>query len=90
MVDAGGRDAQVNAALLTELLVETNSGRSAATALRLAGARITGTVDLRHSQVNRPFIAEGCYFDEPVDLIGAQLSWFEVRDSSIPSIGTSP
>lgn len=45
-----------------------------AVSLRLIGARITGSLDMSHARLDRPLIVECCYFDEPIDLVGARLA----------------
>lgn len=65
-----------------DLLPETGS-----VSLRLIGARITGSLDLRHARFDRPLIAECCYFDEPIELVGARLAWLSLRDCAVPGFG---
>ncbi|WP_345700807.1 oxidoreductase [Kitasatospora terrestris] len=70
-VRAGGRwgeERTVPARLLRELLLGDAPG-----ALRLAGARITGALDLGDGAVAHAVTFTGCHFEEPVVLRGASM-----------------
>ncbi|MFJ3790716.1 oxidoreductase [Kitasatospora sp. NPDC090091] len=63
-----GEERTVPAALLRELLLGAGGG-----ALRLAGARITGRLDLADTTVARGLHLEGCHFEQPLLLRGAVM-----------------
>src|SRR5215218_1160214 len=60
----------VAAALLADLLNDEGPGR--ARALRLAGARIVGQLDLEATELVCPVVLGGCWFAEPPVLDGAE------------------
>ncbi|GAA3816763.1 oxidoreductase [Sphaerisporangium flaviroseum] len=55
-------------------------------ALRLAGARITGPLDLDHSQITCPVELEDCHFDDDVLLNRAQVHRWSLSGSRLPSL----
>jgi hypothetical protein len=68
-----GKDRQVRAQLLYELLTGINGPKDARPrALRLAGARITGTLDLEATTLACPLMLRRCSFEQPVNLKEAQ------------------
>jgi hypothetical protein len=78
---------QVEAALVIEMLGDPQLSRDRERVpLRLIGARITGSLDLGHVRVARPLFVECCYFDESIELFGAQLAWLSLRDCTAPTI----
>jgi hypothetical protein len=59
---------QVRADVITGLLCAgTGSAPQPIAALSLAGARVTGRLDLRHARIVHPLVMKNCYFDEPAD-----------------------
>src|SRR5436305_13249930 len=77
---------QVPAGLIALLLSDVAEHTDGLVALRLAGARITGALDLRHTQIRHALILEDCYFDEPVDLTGAHAPWLSLQRCWIPGV----
>ena len=78
---------RVDAAMVAELLGDPDlSQERGSVPLRLIGARVTGSLDLGHARVGRALFAECCYFDEPIELSGAQLAWLSLRDCVMPAI----
>ena len=63
--------AEVLAHLLTEV-VAAERPRS----VRLAGARIAGTLDLEAARLACPVLLSGCWFEEPVNLAEASVPAF--------------
>ena len=60
---------QIRAALLAELLTGTSAPEGQPPrAMKLRGARITGSLDLEASTLACPLLLQDCYFDEPVNL----------------------
>ncbi|GGW71736.1 hypothetical protein GCM10010503_56260 [Streptomyces lucensis JCM 4490] len=58
-------------------------------ALRLRGARITGPLDLRNACVESVVHLTHCRFEDAVDLDGAQLRYFSLRDSELPRLSAT-
>ncbi|MEW1615306.1 MULTISPECIES: hypothetical protein [unclassified Streptomyces] len=61
-----GRERTVRAAVVARLLLGANDDRSGTVAaLRLAGTRISGSLDLSGAEIPHTFALEGCRLDEP-------------------------
>jgi adhesin HecA-like repeat protein len=75
----------VAAALLAELLTSTQGSRRPR-ALRLAGARIVGRLDLVATELVCPLLLWGCWFAEPVDLEEAQASFVGLWGCHLPGL----
>jgi hypothetical protein len=74
---------QVEAADLRQAAL---AGEADAYGLRLAGARIIGTLDLRAVRVPVPLVFTGCEFTEPLLIEGAELHELVIEDGSVPRI----
>ncbi|MGW2446510.1 oxidoreductase [Streptomyces sp. NPDC001675] len=89
-VDAGGRwghERRVRAAVIAALLLGANTTQPGAVAcLRLAGARITGRLNLAGAQIAHALWLDGCWFEESVDLLGASARTVVISDSRVPGI----
>lgn len=73
-----GEDRQVRGQLLYELLAGGNGPKDdRPRALKLAGARITGTLDLEAATLVCPLWLRRCFFDQPINL----------REVQAPSVG---
>jgi hypothetical protein len=87
---AGGRwgpERSVRAAVVAGLLLGSNDRRApAVAALRLAGARITGRLDLDEAEVRNPLRLEGCWFEEAVNLDGASTRTVRLTGSWLPGL----
>ncbi|MFE9764518.1 oxidoreductase [Streptomyces sp. NPDC005808] len=82
-----GPDRTVRAAVLVGLLLGGNAEPSGAVAgLRLAGARITGRLDLDGGETGHVLWLEHCRFDEAVSLYGASTRTVHIRDSRVPGV----
>jgi hypothetical protein len=82
-----GPERTVRAAVVAALLLGANDDRSGGVAaLRLAGARITGRLDLSGAEIRHTFSLEGCRLDETVRLHGATTRTIEITDSWVPGI----
>jgi hypothetical protein len=69
------------------LLLGANGGRPGAVAgLRLAGARVSGRLDLAGAQVAYPFWLEDCWFEEGVGLSGASTQSVAFVGSRVPGV----
>jgi hypothetical protein len=75
----------VPAALLTELLT-TSQGSRRPRALRLAGARITGKLDLEAAELACPLLLRGCWFAEPPTLDEAQAPSVRLPGCHLPGL----
>ncbi|QUQ63629.1 hypothetical protein [Kutzneria sp. CA-103260] len=54
--------------------------------LQLAGARITGSLDLSHGRIDQPFAFLECWFDEPIDLSATRTQAVFIQDCRVPGI----
>lgn len=91
--DDSGRDAQrspgrpVRAAVVAALLLGANDERpGAVAALRLAGARITGRLDLSGAEIRHTLSLEDCRLEGTVSLDGATTRTVGITNSRIPGI----
>jgi hypothetical protein len=89
-VDGGGRwgaGRTVRAAVIVALLLGGNTTQPGAVAcLRLAGARISGQLDLAGAEFAHALWIEGCWFEGSVDLFGASTQTLVITDSRVPGI----
>ncbi|MFF3595263.1 oxidoreductase [Kitasatospora indigofera] len=76
-----GEERTVRAEVLRALLLGGSAGR-----LRLAGALITGELDLADSTVGGTITLEGCRFERPVVLRGASMRSTGLIDCWIPGL----
>ncbi|MGP3988872.1 oxidoreductase [Streptomyces sp. 3N207] len=77
----------VRAAVIVALLLGANTVQPGAVAcLRLAGARISGRLDLAGVQVGHPLWFEDCWFEESVDLFGASTRSIAIVGSRVPGM----
>ncbi|MFB6504528.1 MULTISPECIES: oxidoreductase [unclassified Streptomyces] len=82
-----GPERTVRAAVVATLLLGGNHDRSGAVAaLRLAGTRITGRLDLSGTEICHTFSLEGCRLDEAVNVYGATTGTMAITDSWVPGI----
>ncbi|MGW3460099.1 oxidoreductase [Streptomyces olivaceoviridis] len=89
-VDEGwrwGPGRTVRAAVIVALLQGAHSGQPVAVAcLRLAGARISGHLDLAGAQIAHALWLDDCWFDEGVDLSGAAARSITIVRSRVPGV----
>jgi hypothetical protein len=77
----------VRADLLTELLTgRRQSETGAVRAVKLAGARITGVLDLEAARLACPLLLDGCSVDQPINLMEAQAEAIRLPGSYVPGI----
>jgi hypothetical protein len=82
-----GEDRQVRAQLLYELLVGINRPNDVRPrALNLAGARITGTLNLEATTLVCPLSLHRCYFDQPINLREAQAPAVRLPGCRVPGL----
>ena len=85
--ESWGADRQVRAQLLYELLTGGNGPKDARSrALRMAGARITGTLDLEAAIIVCPLSLRRYFFDEPIKLREAQAPTMRLPDCHAPGL----
>ncbi|TDB89849.1 hypothetical protein E1264_07040 [Actinomadura sp. KC216] len=84
--DGWGLDRTIRAKVIRTLLLgvdETPRG-GVVPALRLAGARIDGCLDLAHSEVSMAVFFDGCAFTDPPDLTWARTRAVELTRCRLP------
>ncbi|MET8825046.1 membrane-associated oxidoreductase [Streptomyces sp. NPDC004610] len=81
-----GPERTLRASVLKALLVSGPQEDGEVPALRVAGARITGPLDLTHAVLDTPIRLSRCHFTDPPDLYGAQLRRLSLRGSSLPAL----
>ncbi|MFI0406249.1 hypothetical protein [Actinomadura sp. 3N508] len=85
--DHWGHDRMVRAEVLVALLVgavEAEPGQVAA--VRLGGARITGSLNLGHADVSVPLALTGCSFDEAPHLYWASMNSVHLMRCRLPGL----
>jgi hypothetical protein len=80
-----GPDRTIRADVLAELLTQA-PGAQWPRALRLVGARITGTLDLADVDIPYPVMLLACRFDEPLNLLNATICSLWLPDCHLPEI----
>ncbi|MEU9703650.1 oxidoreductase [Streptomyces sp. NPDC047981] len=89
-VRGGGRwgaERTVRAAVIAALLLGANTTQSGAVgSLRLAGARITGPLNLSGAQIGHSLWLEECWFEESVDLFAASTQTLSLIGSRLPGL----
>ncbi|MGW6358542.1 oxidoreductase [Streptomyces sp. NPDC055092] len=82
-----GAGRTVRAAVIVALLLGGNTTQPGAVAcLRLAGARISGQLNLAGAQIAHALWIEDCWFEESVDVLGASLQTLVITGSRVPGI----
>lgn len=82
-----GPERTVRAAVLVALLLGGNAEPSGAVAsLRLAGARITGRLDLDGAEIGHVLWLEHCRLEEAVSLYGASTRTIRIKDCWVPGV----
>ncbi|WP_405805139.1 oxidoreductase [Streptomyces sp. NBC_00210] len=77
----------VRAAVIVALLQGANTAQPGAVAcLRLAGARISGHLNLAGAQIAHALWLEDCWFEEGVDLSGASTRSIAIVGSRVPGV----
>ncbi|MFF3817454.1 oxidoreductase [Streptomyces bluensis] len=77
----------VRAAVIVALLQGANTAHPGAVAcLRLAGARISGHLNLAGTQIAHAFWLGDCWFEEGVDLSGASTQSIAIVGSRVPGV----
>ncbi|MFE2737417.1 oxidoreductase [Streptomyces sp. NPDC059349] len=82
-----GGERTVRASVVMALLLGGNPGQPGSIpALRLAGARISGVLDLSGAEIEHGMWFEECWFDQSVRLYGAATRTIEIKASQLPGL----
>ena len=84
-----GPQRSVRAAVLRALLLDGPAESGEVAALKVAGARITGVLDLRYATVDSVVRLSHCRFDDVPDLSGAQLKYLNLTGSRLPGLASA-
>lgn len=87
--DGWGPERTVRASVLRALLLKAPRQEGEIAALKVAGARITGVLDLRYATVDSVLRLSSCRFEDVPDLSGAHLSYLNLSDSVLPGLGSA-
>ena len=75
----------IRADVLTHLLTEVAAAERPRS-VRLAGARIAGTLDLEAARLPCPVLLSGCWFEEPVNLAEASVPALRLPGCHLPGL----
>ncbi|MEU3257148.1 membrane-associated oxidoreductase [Streptomyces albidoflavus] len=81
-----GAERTIRAEVIRALLLGGSSEPGEAPALRVAGARITGVLDLQHAEIHHPIRLTSCHFRHSLELDGAQTRQLDLSGSSLPAL----
>ncbi|MFB7650822.1 MULTISPECIES: membrane-associated oxidoreductase [unclassified Streptomyces] len=81
-----GPERAVRAAVLRALLLDGPQEDGEVAALSLAGARVTGRLDLRNATVDHPVRLRHCHFDDVPRLDAARLRELNLSESVLPGL----
>ncbi|MET7938394.1 hypothetical protein [Streptomyces sp. NPDC005322] len=82
-----GVERTVRATVVATLLLGGNPGQPGSVpALRLAGARISGALDLSEAEIGHGLWFEGCWFEQDLELYGAATRTIEIKGSRLPGL----
>ncbi|MFE9445795.1 oxidoreductase [Streptomyces sp. NPDC006602] len=85
--DSWGGERTVRASVVSALLLGRNPGQPGSVpALRLAGARISGVLDLSGAEIVHGMWFEECWFEQGVGLYGAATRTVEIKGSRLPGL----
>lgn len=87
--DAWGPERTVRAAVLRALLLDGPVESGEVAALKVAGARITGVLDLRYATIDSVARLSHCHFDDVPDFSGAQLKYLNLTGSQLPGLASA-
>ncbi|MGC9537331.1 membrane-associated oxidoreductase [Streptomyces sp. UG1] len=79
----------VRAAVLRALLLDGPVVSGEVAALKVAGARVTGVLDLRYATVESVVRLSHCHFEDVPDLSGAQLKYLNLSGSRLPGLASA-
>ncbi|MGV9900197.1 hypothetical protein ACWDVV_40320, partial [Streptomyces tendae] len=81
-----GPERTVRASVLRSLLLDGPREDGRVAALSLAGARVTGRLDLQYATVDHPVRLRHCHFDEAPRFYGARLRELNLSESVLPGL----
>ncbi|AKZ59361.1 hypothetical protein SAM23877_6316 [Streptomyces ambofaciens ATCC 23877] len=81
-----GPERTVRAGVLRALLLDGPRQEGEVAALSLAGARVTGTLELQYATVDHPVRLRHCHFEEAPRLYAARLREVNLSESAIPGL----
>ncbi|MEV8015558.1 membrane-associated oxidoreductase [Streptomyces sp. NPDC086554] len=81
-----GPERTLRAEVLSELLLDGPRREGQTPVLRVTGARISGRLDLQYADVAAPVHLWSCYFDDTLDLYGAQFRQLYLGRSVLPGL----
>jgi hypothetical protein len=84
-----GPQRTVRATVLRALLLDGPVESGEVAALKVAGARITGVLDLRYAVVDSVVRLSHCRFDDVPDFSGAQLKYLNLTGSQLPGLASA-
>ncbi|MFG2549867.1 membrane-associated oxidoreductase [Streptomyces sp. NPDC048581] len=84
-----GEQRTVRAAVLKALLLDGPAVSGEVAALKVAGARITGVLDLRYATIESVARLSHCHFDDVPDFSGAQLKYLNLTGSRLPGLAAA-
>ncbi|GHG86043.1 membrane-associated oxidoreductase [Streptomyces lanatus] len=79
----------VRAVVLRALLLDGPVVSGEVAALKVAGAHVTGVLDLRYATIESVIRLSDCRFDEVPDLSGAQLKYLNLSGSVLPGLASA-
>ncbi|MEV0144959.1 MULTISPECIES: hypothetical protein [unclassified Nonomuraea] len=83
--DTWGPDRTVRASVITSLLLGAREGApGSVAAVRLRGARITGSLSILGGRVEHELVLSGCHLDEPVLLTATTTRTVRLTDCTLP------
>ena len=68
------------------ILSQQGAGHGGVAAVRLAGARISGLLDLVHAEVSFPVYLHGCWLEKAPDLRWSSIRHLDLSDSHFPAL----
>ncbi|MFJ6071668.1 membrane-associated oxidoreductase [Streptomyces sp. NPDC093065] len=83
---AWGPERTVRARVLRSLVLDGPREDGEVAALNLAGARVTGRLDLQYATVDHPVRLRHCHFDEAPRFYGARLRELNLSESVLPGL----
>ncbi|MFF7160070.1 membrane-associated oxidoreductase [Streptomyces sp. NPDC008086] len=84
-----GPERTVRATVLRALLLAGPVESGEVAALKVAGARITGVLDLRYAVIDSVARLSHCHFEDVPDVSGAQLKYLNLTGSRLPGLGAA-
>ncbi|MFF2809723.1 membrane-associated oxidoreductase [Streptomyces sp. NPDC058000] len=84
-----GAERTVRAEVIRALLLSGSSASGEAPALRVAGARIIGVLDLQHAEIRPPIRLASCHFQHCLELHGMQTLQLDLSGSYLPALAAT-